>query len=156
MKAPQTDYPEMVKEVIDDQMFMLVATYLDAGIPFRLILTPEDRWDKPLPEDVLEQSEGMMVLDIEGQSLDDSYYNVDNDTIYIVTGFDGEAYYRSLDIFDIMGIVDLASGTPVMIKPYDNDRTEEYELEEAVELTDAAKHSWDSMKKNNPHLFSKS
>lgn len=157
--TPPTEYPQMVKDVIDEQLFMLVGTYLDAGVPFRLILTPEDKWDKPLPDSILEQSDDMMVLDIEGQSLDDSYYNVDNDTVYIVTGFEGEAYYRSVGIYDVMGIVDLATGTPVMIKPYDNDHEEDFNPPigsvEYMELTEAAKHSWECMKKNNPALFKK-
>lgn len=153
----ENEYPGIVQDVIEDQIYMLTATLLDAGMPFRLILTPEDNWDRPLPDDILENSRHALVLDIEGQSLDDSYYNIDSDAIYIVTGFDGEAYYRTIDSYDILGIIDLESNTPIMIKPFDSTRPsiEDYSVQEIDESSEAYIRSYEALKAHNPHLFEK-
>ena len=150
-----TQYPKIIRDAIDEMMLNLVRTFLEAGMPFRLILTPEDTWNKALPDSVLEQSQDMMVLDIDGQSLEDSFYNEESVDIYIVTGFEREAYVRLIDAYDIMGVIDIHTQTPLMIKPYDSTRPDidDEFLDEMIEMSDAMSQSYSKMKAMNPELF---
>lgn len=160
------NYTDDFKDQLDELLFTLVTTYIDNEVPFRLIINSDDVWDKPLPAYVLDNdSNGLISLDVHDQSLEDSYYDLETDKIIMTTGFDGIAYTRSLDIYDIVGIIDLANKTPVMLKPYISERptsgsksskkTIEGILKsyDVNEITEGVVTSLSIMKHYNPQFF---
>lgn len=161
-----TKYTEEFKAHMDELLFTLVTSYLDHEIPFRIVINAEDVWDKPLPTHVINNgSNGLMSLDVTGQSLEDSYYDSEDDLIYITTGFDGLAYTRTLDVYDIVGMVDLESKVPIMFKPYVSERPKDEEDSgkftidsilasyEPKDLTDSVIVSLSTLKHYNPQYF---
>lgn len=163
-----TKYTEEFKATMDELLFTIVTEYLENEIPFRLIITSEDVWDKPLPSHVINNgSNGLMSLDITDQSLEDSYYDHEDDLIWLTTGFDGLAYTRPLDSYDVVGLVDLESKVPVMFKPFVSERPKDEEevtsgkqtidsilaTYEPQELTDSVILSLSTLKHYNPQFF---
>lgn len=158
-------YNEDLKATIEELLFTLATTFVDTETPFRIVISDEDKWSAPLPDE-FRSANGIMALDLTGQSLDLSYYDMDDDVIILTTGFNGQAYTRAIDEYDIMGIIDIETNSPIMLKPFKSVRPDEentkktvksvlqsFSAQELVNKKDELFHSLIVFKQHNPELF---
>lgn len=158
-------YNEDMRATIEELLFTLATTFIDSETPLRLIISDEDKWSEPLPDEFRSGS-GIMAIDLTGQSLDLTYYDVEDDVIILTTGFNNQPFTRALDVYDIMGIVDIETGSPIMLKPFKSVRPEEqvqkktvksvlqsFSAQELVNGKDELLHSINVIKNHNPELF---
>jgi len=94
--------------------YELLKNLIQTQTPFRIVLWTENNWDKPLPEDVLKKFPNQLVLDIDNDSLKDSYIDKD---IVISTWFNGEQYTKVVKDYEIAGILEL-NGTPMIVNNF--------------------------------------
>ena len=153
------EYPESLKEVFNNAIEELVIEYLEYKIPFSIVVSTRN-WDKPLPSRL--QKEEFMMIQIQEQTLEDSYFEGDN--IYIVTQFDGEDNFRILYAQDVQGILSVDMKNPILMKPFRDEiatpmlnsvrdnRNPLMNFKEE-ELTPGVKRSLECFVKANPQMF---
>jgi len=94
-----------IKNVLRENMYMMLIAYLVDKRPFRILLWQDNEWDKPLPQKVLEDHPKILTLDILDHALDSSYVE-ESEIAIIVTKFGEIEYSRAILPENILGIVD--------------------------------------------------
>jgi hypothetical protein len=142
---------QIYKDIISENLYNIVADFINAQEDFTFIVHNNNNWNVELPERL--KKENQFVLNVDKQTLEDSY--VEDGKIIINTKFDDVEYSKEFDFCDIGGIMGPDRKTPIFIKPFQ----EKPEIEKPVKPLngdideDGIRHSMEMWKKNNPELF---
>jgi hypothetical protein len=155
-------YTSTTKEVINKSINNLVVDLLSSQTPFSMIISGRN-WKSPLPKNLTAQP--YFFIQIQEQTLEDSFYDVDSGDIIINTEFNNVPNQLILYPEDVRGIFDVTMQTPIINKPYE-ETPKLVNIERAInlqmnpldkfsedELTPAVCNSIDNFVKNNPTLF---
>ena len=113
-------YDNDFKGYFNEVVYDVIANMVNNQVPFRLVLSTDDDWDKPLPKEVLTNK--VLVLDINDQTLEDTYFDDTEKLIRITTGFNGEAYTKLIMTHQVVAVLDITTGQPIVLKPYKNEK----------------------------------
>jgi hypothetical protein len=155
-------YTNTTKEVINKSINDLVVDLLSSQTPFSMIISGRN-WEKPLPKNLMVQP--YFFIQIQEQTLEDSFYDVDSGDIIINTEFNNVPNQLILYPEDVRGVFDVTMQMPIINKPYE-EAPKFVNIQKAVklqinplanfsedELTPEVRNSIDHLVKNNPTLF---
>ena len=97
---------ELVREVLMLNGYRLVYTFIAESEPFRLVLWNNDSWDKPLPENIMENYPEELILDFTDDVLTNCY--TEEGEIHISVYFDDEIYHKKLFAWEIIAVSNLS------------------------------------------------
>ena len=146
---------ENYKEILSRGLYNVVADFISSQEDCCIVVENHNNWDNDLPERL--QSQKQFILNINKQTLEDSYID-GNNKIVICTTFDDNEYSKVFEPCDISALLANDGKTPLMIKPF----KEEPEIPE-VTFDSKFKHtepdiegianSMEAFRKNNPEMF---
>lgn len=155
-------YSKEFKSSINNTIGNLLGDMLYNKTPFSVVVTSKG-WENPLPEHLIKQE--YFIIQIQEQTMDDSYFDEDMNCIIIQTEFNNQPNSIMLYPECVKGIMDISMQIPILMKPFAEDvlykHIEVVKLKgiyplkqfEEGELTPEVKHSLNCFVKNNPDMF---
>lgn len=141
------------EELISNNIMIVVKLFIESSEPFSIIINNHNNWGNILPSRLADQKQ--FKLDIEKQTMDDSY--VENDNVYIVAEIDDITYSKKLDISDVSALMIIGCKQPFFIRTFDAFPQIEAPNAKGLSIpTDDSSgmiNSMICMKKNNPEMF---
>ena len=151
------------RNIINDSIINIIKLYLDNKIDFSLVVATKG-WEKELPSDLAKNK--YIIITIDKQTLDDSYFDADLDLPVIYTNLGN--IDNSIILYPqlVKAIMTIDMTTPIINKPFD-DYTEIFMAAKKVnnaitgsvyrkflpeEITDSISRSIEAFIKNNENL----
>jgi len=96
---------EDVIEYLRNTVWDLSINFIEEQTPFFMVLFNNDDWDKPLPENVMENNKDFLTIEISGETLQNIIYDYDNDVIHLQTYFNNIPFSKNVTIDDIHAVI---------------------------------------------------
>jgi hypothetical protein len=156
-------YTQELKDIVNNSITDIIISMLNSKTVFSIIVSNK-YWSKPLPSAVANQS--YFFVQINDQTMEDSFYDMDTGEIILNTKFGEEDNSLVLYAENVKGIFDITMQIPLMLKPFDDAKFVNIEKAKVInknafdnfsdeELTEGVKNSIDAFVKNNPDKFGK-
>jgi len=96
---------EDVINYLRNTVWDLSINFIEEQTPFFMVLFNNDDWDKPLPENVMENNKDFLTIEISGETLQNIKYDYDNDIIHLQTYFNNVPFSKNVTIDDIHAVI---------------------------------------------------
>jgi hypothetical protein len=106
-----------VREIMRVNAYDLVEVLIKEEQEFRIVIWNNDDWNNALPESIMVKFPLQLVLDIKGDTLEQSYVDEDDDIILVAAFTEDERFSKQLLPEDIVAILDL-EGQPMQVNNF--------------------------------------
>ena len=164
-------YTEETKEILRENALKVLNQLIFDKEEFKLLLHQRNDWDFELPEEMLKQFPDTLPLDIAGEVFDHIEY--EDDVPILKMMFADQEYNKEIQPEDILAIVNIKTGQPIIINDFkpDENLEEISEVEDGIYYKPTTRERWlkevqdegidyssatrsiDCFLENNPNLF---
>jgi len=155
---------EDVINYLRNTVWDLSINFIEEQTPFFMVLFNNNNndWDKPLPENVIENNKDFLTIEISGETLQNIIYDYDNDVIHLQTYFNNIPFSKNVTIDDIHAVIVndiMLCCVPILLPIQDkvdinslmeitNNRYTEEELKQSIEVFSESRESIESSDDN--------